>query len=186
MRCRGVQAHSQVETVRPRSCTSFCGACFMFRLPVDHQFYVESVLFYSIVREIPAFDIWLAIVRSIHHQRQWGSDLWCLLEYSPIWNYEILRKRYKIKNSHSRWGRSGTRGGVHCWVDEAGEGAEGYKSVGSVAACQAWTCQPDTVVSVTSSWCLTRGPEDQSTCQFSANYLAVSKVSVGLLSPYTE
>ena len=68
--------HSQVETVRPRNRISFCGTCFMFRLPVDHQFYVVFVVsLYSIVREIPAFDIWLAIVRSIHAQRQRGSDL---------------------------------------------------------------------------------------------------------------
>ena len=50
--------YSQVETVCPRSCISFCGARPMFRLTIDRQFYVKFVpSIYSIVWEFPTSDI---------------------------------------------------------------------------------------------------------------------------------
>ena len=49
-----------MKTICPRSCTSFCGACFMFRLSVDHQLGVKFVpSLYSVVWEVPPSDICL-------------------------------------------------------------------------------------------------------------------------------
>jgi hypothetical protein len=50
-----------METLCPRNYSSFCRACLMFRLPVDHQFYVKfAASLYSVCWEFPTSNICLA------------------------------------------------------------------------------------------------------------------------------
>jgi hypothetical protein len=53
------------------------------------------------------------MVRSIHDQRRHLSNLWCLPEYSPVWNCETFSNRYGIKDWYLRRGMSSTRAGAH-------------------------------------------------------------------------